>query len=604
MAEIESMAGLKRTHLCGKLNLQNLDEDVVLMGWVNRRRDHGGLIFIDLRDRYGIVQVVFSPDHAGQAFSKAEEVRNEYVLAVKGKVTARPSGTINPNLATGEIEVYATDLRILNKAKTPPFNISDDIEVDETIRLKYRYLDLRRNEMQKSLILRHKTVKAIRDFLDKHDFLEIETPMLTKSSPEGARDYLVPSRVNPGEFYALPQSPQLFKQILMVAGMDRYFQIARCFRDEDLRADRQPEFTQLDMEISFIDRDAIITLVEKMMQFIFKETLNIDLSIPFPRLTYYEAMERYGSDKPDLRFDMELIDVSDLVKSCNFKVFQSALATGGKVKGINAEGCGNYPRRQIDDLTKLAISCGAKGLAWIALTDDGLKSPIAKFLTEEELDNIIKKMGGKQGDLLLFVADSPSVVATVLGHLRLEFGKRLNLINPEEFNFSWIVDFPLLEWDHEEKRYVAIHHPFTAPLEDDLDLLESEPENVRSQAYDLVLNGVELGGGSIRIHNRSIQEKMFKLLGLTKEQSLEKFGYLLEAFEYGTPPHGGIAFGLDRMIMLMAGKDSIRDVIAFPKTQSASDLMTQAPSPVDPKQLKELHIKLDIVTKKDLTPNE
>jgi aspartyl-tRNA synthetase len=604
MAEIESMAGLKRTHLCGKLNLQNLDEDVVLMGWVNRRRDHGGLIFIDLRDRYGIVQVVFSPDHAGQAFSKAEEVRNEYVLAVKGKVTARPSGTINPNLATGEIEVYATDLRILNKAKTPPFNISDDIEVDETIRLKYRYLDLRRNEMQKSLILRHKTVKAIRDFLDKHDFLEIETPMLTKSSPEGARDYLVPSRVNPGEFYALPQSPQLFKQILMVAGMDRYFQIARCFRDEDLRADRQPEFTQLDMEISFTDRDTIIILVEKMMQYIFKETLNIDLSIPFPRLTYYEAMERYGSDKPDLRFDMELIDVSDLVKSCNFKVFQSALATGGKVKGINAEGCGNYPRRQIDDLTKLAISCGAKGLAWIALTDDGLKSPIAKFLTEEELDNIIKKMGGKQGDLLLFVADSPSVVATVLGHLRLEFGKRLNLINPEEFIFSWIVDFPLLEWDHEEKRYVAIHHPFTAPLEDDLDLLESEPENVRSQAYDLVLNGVELGGGSIRIHNRSIQEKMFKLLGLTKEQSLEKFGYLLEAFEYGTPPHGGIAFGLDRMIMLMAGKDSIRDVIAFPKTQSASDLMTQAPSPVDPKQLKELHIKLDIVTKKDLTPNE
>ncbi|HHU33043.1 MAG: aspartate--tRNA ligase [Zhaonellaceae bacterium] len=603
MAEVESMAGLKRTHLCGKLSLQNLDEEVVLMGWVHRRRDHGGLIFIDLRDRYGIVQIVFNPDLAGQAFSKAEEVRNEYVLAVKGKVTARPSGTINPNLTTGEIEIYATDLKILNKAKTPPFYISDDVEVDETIRLKYRYLDLRRTEMQKSLILRHKTTKAIRDFLDKHNFLEIETPMLTKSSPEGARDYLVPSRVNPGEFYALPQSPQLFKQILMVAGMDRYFQIARCFRDEDLRADRQPEFTQLDMEISFSDRETIITLVEEMMQYIFKETLNLDLSIPFPRLTYYEAMERFGSDKPDLRFKMELVDISDLVKSCNFKVFQSALATGGKVKGINAEGCGNYPRRQIDDLTKLAISCGSKGLAWIALTDEGLKSPIAKFLTEEELNNIIKKMGGKQGDLLLFVADSPSVVATVLGHLRLEFGKRLNLINPEEFNFSWIIDFPLLEWDPEEKRYVAIHHPFTAPLEADLDLLESEPDRVRAQAYDLVLNGVELGGGSIRIHNRSIQEKMFKLLGLTKEQSLEKFGYLLEAFEYGTPPHGGIAFGLDRMIMLMARKDTIRDVIAFPKTQSASDLMTQAPSPVEPKQLKELHIKLDIVTKKSSDVN-
>lgn len=603
MAEVESMAGLKRTHLCGKLSLQNLDEEVVLMGWVHRRRDHGGLIFIDLRDRYGIVQIVFNPDLAGQAFSKAEEVRNEYVLAVKGKVTARPSGTINHNLTTGEIEIYATDLKILNKAKTPPFYISDDVEVDETIRLKYRYLDLRRTEMQKSLILRHKTTKAIRDFLDKHNFLEIETPMLTKSSPEGARDYLVPSRVNPGEFYALPQSPQLFKQILMVAGMDRYFQIARCFRDEDLRADRQPEFTQLDMEISFSDRETIITLVEEMMQYIFKETLNLDLSIPFPRLTYYEAMERFGSDKPDLRFKMELVDISDLVKSCNFKVFQSALATGGKVKGINAEGCGNYPRRQIDDLTKLAISCGSKGLAWIALTDEGLKSPIAKFLTEEELNNIIKKMGGKQGDLLLFVADSPSVVATVLGHLRLEFGKRLNLINPEEFNFSWIIDFPLLEWDPEEKRYVAIHHPFTAPLEADLDLLESEPDRVRAQAYDLVLNGVELGGGSIRIHNRSIQEKMFKLLGLTKEQSLEKFGYLLEAFEYGTPPHGGIAFGLDRMIMLMARKDTIRDVIAFPKTQSASDLMTQAPSPVEPKQLKELHIKLDIVTKKSSDVN-
>jgi len=598
MVDIESMTGLSRTHCCGSLSLQNVGEEVVLMGWVNRRRDHGGLIFVDLRDRYGIVQVVFNPELSGQAFAKAEEIRNEYVIAVKGKVSARPEGTINPNLATGEVEVYASELRILNKAKTPPFYISDDADVDETIRLKYRYLDLRRAEMQKTLILRHKTAKAMRDFLDKHNFLEIETPMLTKSSPEGARDYLVPSRVNPGEFYALPQSPQLFKQILMVAGMDRYFQIVRCFRDEDLRADRQPEFTQLDMEMSFVNREDIISLIEEMVQYIFKETLNLDIKIPFPRLTYQEAMDRFGSDKPDLRFGMELVDISDLVQACEFKVFKSAIADGGKVKGINAQGCGNYPRRQIDDIVKFAISCGAKGLAWIALTDEGIKSPITKFLTEDELKSIVARMGGKQGDLLLFVADSPPVVATVLSHLRLEFGKRLNLIDPHEFNFSWVVDFPLLEWDDEEKRYVAIHHPFTAPVEEDLPLLESDPGKVRAQAYDLILNGVELGGGSIRIHQRPVQEQMFKLLGLSKEQSLEKFGYLLEAFEYGTPPHGGIAFGLDRMIMLMAGKDTIRDVIAFPKTQSASDLMTDAPSPVDPKQLKELHIKLDIVSKK------
>lgn len=598
LKEAETMYGLKRSHRCGELNLKDSDAEVVLMGWVHKRRDHGGLIFVDLRDRSGIVQVVFNPEISAEAFEKAEEVRSEYVLAVRGKVVARPEGTINKNLATGEIEVYAEELRILNRAKTPPFYIAENIDVDETVRLRYRYLDLRRPDMQQAMILRHKTTKAMRDFLDKHGFLEIETPMLTKSTPEGARDYLVPSRVHPGEFFALPQSPQIFKQILMVAGMDRYFQIVRCFRDEDLRADRQPEFTQLDMEMSFVEREDIINLVENMMAFIFRETLSVELTVPFPRLTYQEAMDRFGSDKPDLRFGIELKDVSEIVANSGFKVFSEAVARGGQVKGINAEGCAHYSRKEIDDLTKLAAVYGAKGLAWIALTPEGLKSPIAKFFTETELNAILERLRAKTGDLLLFVADTPQVVADALGHLRLEFAKRLNLINPQEFNFAWVIDFPLLEWDPEEKRYVAIHHPFTAPLEEDLALLDTDPGIARAQAYDLILNGIELGGGSIRIHRRPIQEKMFSLLGLSPEEAVEKFGFMLEAFEYGTPPHGGIAFGLDRMLMLMCGKDTIRDVIAFPKTQSATDLMTQAPSAVANKQLRELHIKLDVVTKK------
>lgn len=593
----ESLKGLKRTHKCGEINLEHVGQEVILNGWVHRRRDHGGLIFVDLRDRSGLIQIVFSPEVSSEAFAKAEEVRNEFVLAVKGKVQARPDGTINPNLKTGEIEIYATEMRILNKSKTPPFYITENVDVDETVRLRYRYLDLRRPDMQQTLILRHRTAKAIRDFLDQNGFIEIETPMLTKSSPEGARDYLVPSRVHPGEFFALPQSPQLFKQILMVAGMDRYFQIVRCFRDEDLRADRQPEFTQLDMEMSFVDREDVINLIEQMMAYIFKETLGLELTIPFPRLTYQEAMDRFGSDKPDLRFGLELKDVTNIVANCGFKVFSTIVEKGGQVKGLNAKGCAHYSRKEIDDLTKLAAVYGAKGLAWMALTSEGIKSPIAKFFTEEELMALKEKLEAEEGDLLLFVADTPQVVAAALGNLRLEFGKRLNLINPQEFNFSWLIDFPLLEWDPEEKRYVAIHHPFTAPLEEDLELLDKEPAKVRAQAYDLILNGVELGGGSIRIHNRPLQEKMFSLLGISKEEALDKFGYLLEAFEYGTPPHGGIAFGLDRMIMLMSHKDTIRDVIAFPKTQSASDLMIKAPAAVSPAQLKELHIKLDVVKK-------
>lgn len=593
----ETLKCLKRTHKCGELNLENVGQEVILNGWVHRRRDHGGLIFIDLRDRSGIIQVVFSPEVSKEAFAKAEEVRNEFVLAIKGKVQARPEGTVNPNLKTGEIEIYATELRILNRAKTPPFYIAENVDVDESVRLRYRYLDLRRPDMQQTLILRHRTAKAIRDFLDQNGFLEIETPMLTKSSPEGARDYLVPSRVHPGEFFALPQSPQLFKQILMVAGMDRYFQIARCFRDEDLRADRQPEFTQLDMEMSFVDREDVIDLIEKMMAYIFKETLDLELAIPFPRLTYQEAMDRFGSDKPDLRFGLELKDVTSIVAKCGFKVFSSVVEKGGQVKGLNAKGCAHYSRKEIDELTKIAAVYGAKGLAWMAITPEGIKSPIAKFFTEEELAALKEKLEAETGDLLLFVADTPQVVAAALGNLRLEFGKRLNLIDPQEFNFCWLIDFPLLEWDPEEKRYVAIHHPFTAPLEEDLELLDKEPTKVRAQAYDLILNGVELGGGSIRIHNRTLQEKMFSLLGISKEEALDKFGYLLEAFEYGAPPHGGIAFGLDRMIMLMSHKETIRDVIAFPKTQSASDLMIKAPAAVSPAQLKELHIKLDIVKK-------
>ncbi|NLT96184.1 MAG: aspartate--tRNA ligase [Clostridia bacterium] len=585
------LQNLKRTHSCNDLNENNVGQEVVVMGWVQKRRDHGGLIFVDLRDRSGIVQVVFNPEQAKEAFNLAEKIRNEYVIAVKGEVVLRPEGMINPNLATGHIDLAAKELVVLNKSKTPPFYISDDVDVDEMLRLKYRYLDLRRPVMQKNIILRHKTIKAIRDFLDQHGFLEIETPILTKSTPEGARDYLVPSRVNPGKFYALPQSPQIFKQLLMVAGMERYFQIARCFRDEDLRADRQPEFTQLDIEMSFIDRDYILSLMEEMIAFIFKKVLDKDVQTPFKRLTYDEAMNRYGSDKPDLRFGLELIDITEEVRDSQFKVFAETVQKGGLIKGINAKGCGSYSRKDIDDLTKYVSLYGAKGLAYFIVNEDGVKSPIAKFFNPEEISRILEKFQAQPGDLLLFVADQPNVANESLGHLRLELAKRLNLINPDELNFLWVVDFPLLEWDEEEKRYFAKHHPFTSPNLDDLQLMDKDPGKIRAQAYDMILNGVEIGGGSIRIFQRDVQEKMFDLLGLSSEEAKEKFGYLLEAFEYGTPPHGGIAFGIDRLVMLMAGKETIRDVIPFPKTQSAVDLMMDAPSEVSLKQLKELYIK-------------
>ncbi|NLL19889.1 MAG: aspartate--tRNA ligase [Clostridia bacterium] len=588
-----SMEGLSRSHGCGDLRMTHLGETVTLMGWVSKRRDHGGLIFVDLRDRSGKVQIVFSPEISKEAFHLAESVRGEYVLAVSGEVRQRPEGTENPALPTGEVEVEVRSLTVLNQAKTPPFYITENVDVDENLRLRYRYLDLRRPDMQEGLILRHRVTKTIRDFLDERGFLEIETPMLTKSTPEGARDYLVPSRVHPGEFFALPQSPQLYKQLLMVSGFEKYFQFARCFRDEDLRADRQPEFTQLDMEMSFINREDIIQLVEDMFCHLFRQVMGIELPQPFPRLSYAKAMDKYGSDKPDLRFDLELKDVTDLVKDSGFKVFASVCAAGGQVKGLRVPGCAHYSRKELDDLTKFAGIYGAKGLAWMILAPEGLKSPISKFFTEEEIDAIINRLEAETGDLLLFVADKPQVVAQALGALRVEFGKRLNLIDPEEFNFAWVIDFPLLEYDEDEKRYVAIHHPFTSAKEEDLPLLATEPLKARAQAYDLILNGVEVGGGSIRIHNRQNQEQLFSLLGFSQAEAQEKFGFLLEAFEYGTPPHGGIAFGLDRLVMLMAGKDTIRDVMAFPKTQSASDLMTKAPSPVAEQQLKELKLRVD-----------
>ena len=594
------MTNQKRSHHCGVLGKDMAGQHVVLCGWVAKRRDHGGLIFIDLRDRSGIVQIVVDPDTAGSSFKTAEDIRNEYVIKVSGNVRLRDEATINPNIATGMVEVVAEDIEVLNSAKTPPFYIQDNIDTDENLRLKYRYLDLRRPEMQRNLILRHKVTKLMRDYLDSRDFLEIETPMLTKSTPEGARDYLVPSRVNPGKFYALPQSPQIFKQLLMVAGMERYFQIARCFRDEDLRADRQPEFTQLDMEMSFMEVDEILELMEGLIAYIFEGALGKKIQIPFQRLTWDDAMDRYGSDKPDLRFGMELINMVDAVKNSDFKVFNNIIENGGIVKAINVKGYAAIPRRELDGLVDFVGIYGAKGLAWMQIQADGsVKSPIAKFFSEEHLANIMKTAAAEPGDLLLFVADKPSVVAQALGALRIEMAKRRNLIDPDALAFTWVVDFPMFEYDEEEKRYVAMHHPFTAPRDEDLPLLKTDPSKVYAKAYDMVLNGTEIGGGSIRIHRCDVQKQVFSAIGLSDEQAAEKFGFMMNAFEYGAPPHGGLAFGLDRLIMIMAKRDSIRDVIAFPKTQSAACLMTQAPNDVDEKQLRELHIKTSLLVKKD-----
>ncbi|GAB6117582.1 aspartate--tRNA ligase [Thermoanaerobacter brockii subsp. lactiethylicus] len=590
----EQLNGLKRTHMCGELTVEDVDKYVVVMGWVQRRRDHGGLVFIDLRDRTGIVQVVFSNEVSSEAFEKVQSVRSEYVLAIEGKVVKRSPENVNPKISTGEIEIYANTLKILSKSETPPFPIEDRSNVSEAIRLKYRYLDLRRPSMQKNLMTRFKITKVVRDFLNKNGFIEIETPLLIKSTPEGARDYLVPSRIYPGKFYALPQSPQIFKQLLMISGFDKYYQIAKCLRDEDLRADRQPEFTQIDIEMSFVEVEDVLKINEKMIAEIFKETLGIDVPIPFKRLSYQESMERFGTDKPDLRFGMELKDLSDIVAQSEFNVFKTALKNNGSVRGINVKGAASMPRRQLDELVEFAKTYGAKGLLWIQVFEKEVKSPATKFLSEEEMKKILERLESEAGDLLLIVADKDEIVFDTLAHLRLELGKRFNLIDENKYEFVWIVDFPLLEYDEEEKRYVAKHHPFTAPKDEDIDLLEKDPLKVRAKAYDIVLNGVEIGGGSIRIHDTELQKRMFKVLGFSEEKAWERFGFLMEAFKYGAPPHGGIAYGLDRLAMIITGSDTIRDVIAFPKTQNAVCLMTDAPSEVSEEQLKELHIKVDL----------
>lgn len=598
---METMAGMHRSCGCGRVTEKDCGKELTLAGWVNTRRDHGGLIFIDLRDRSGIVQVVMSPQYGEDAFHKAEDVRSEYVLAIRGIVRERSPETVNPKMQTGKIEVVVSEMRVLNKAKTPPFYVEDGIDVDETVRLKHRYIDLRRPEMQRNLIMRHKIVHEMRQFLDAHDFLEVETPILTKSTPEGARDYLVPSRVNPGKFYALPQSPQLFKQLLMVSGLERYFQIARCFRDEDLRADRQPEFTQLDMELSFEDQDFILDLMEHMMQRIFKNVLNVDIQIPFKRITWDDAMNLYGSDKPDLRFDMHFYDISDLLRDTGFKVFRNVLDNGGIVKAITVKGDAAIPRRELDGLVNYVGNYGAKGLAWIGLNKDGsLKCQITKFLGEDKIREIGKFCEAENGDLILIIADKPKVVAQALGELRLEMARRMNLIDENEFCFRWVTDFPMFEYSEEDKRWIAEHHPFTAPRDEDVQYLLTDPSKVYAKAYDMVLNGVEAGGGSLRIYQEELQEKVFKAIGITHEEAQEKFGFLLDAFRYGAPPHAGIALGLDRLVMLMLRLESIRDVIAFPKTQSAIDQMTQAPSEVVDMQLKELHIRVDVKKEKNL----
>ena len=589
----ESMKGLKRTCRCAELSEQNIGDTVTVMGWVQKQRNKGGIIFVDLRDRSGILQLIFEESEIGsEGFAKAEKLRSEFVVAVTGEVTAR-SGAVNDKLATGKIEVRAKAIRVLSESETPPFPIEADSKTKEDIRLKYRYLDLRRPDLQRNLIMRSRVATLIRQFLADEGFLEIETPMLTKSTPEGARDYLVPSRVHPGNFYALPQSPQLFKQLLMVSGYDRYFQLARCYRDEDLRADRQPEFTQIDMELSFVDVDDVIDVNERLLKKLFKETIGVDVQLPIQRMTWQEAMDRFGSDKPDTRFGMELQDVTEVVKGCGFGVFTGAIENGGSVRGINAKGQGAMPRKKIDSLVDFAKDYGAKGLAYLCINEDGTyKSSFAKFMTEEELDALIKAMAGEPGDLLLFAADKNKVVYDVLGNLRLELARRMDLLDKNVYNFLWVTEFPLLEYNEELGRYQAMHHPFTMPMEEDLDLIDTEPGKVRAKAYDIVLNGTEIGGGSVRIHQNDIQEKMFECLGFTKEAAHEQFGFLLNAFKYGVPPHAGLAYGLDRLVMLMAKEDSIREVIAFPKVKDASCLLTDAPNIVDEKQLEELGIEI------------
>lgn len=589
----ESMRGMKRSHRCTEVSAANIGQTVTVMGWVQKRRNLGSLIFIDLRDRSGILQIVFDENSVGaDGFTKAGTLRSEFVIAVTGTVQKR-SAAVNEALKTGDIEVIATDIRVLSESQTPPFQIEENSQTKDEIRLKYRYLDLRRPDIQRNLMMRSKVAYLMRDFMSKEGFLEIETPTLCKSTPEGARDYLVPSRVHPGSFYALPQSPQLFKQLLMVSGFDRYFQIARCYRDEDLRADRQPEFTQADMELSFVDIDDVIEVNERLLKYIFKEAIGVDVQIPLKRMPWQEAMDRFGSDKPDTRFGMELHDVSDVVKGCGFGVFTGALENGGSVRGINAEGQGAMPRKKIDKLVEFAKGYGAKGLAYLSINEDGTyKSSFAKFMTEEELSNLVQAMEGKPGDLLLFAADKNKIVWNVLGALRLELAKELDLLDPNQYNFLWVTEFPLLEWSDEENRFMAMHHPFTMPMEEDWDKIDSDPGSVRAKAYDIVLNGTELGGGSVRIHQDDIQEKMFEVLGFTKERAHEQFGFLLDAFQYGVPPHAGLAYGLDRLVMHMVHADSIRDVIAFPKVKDASDLMTNAPDVVDEKQLEELGIEV------------
>lgn len=588
----ESMKGLHRSHRCTEVSNKNVGETVTVMGWVQKCRNKGGIVFVDLRDRSGILQIIFEESDVGsEGFAKASRLKSEFVIAVTGRVEYR-SGAVNENLATGDIEVRAHDIRILSEAETPPFPIEENSKVKEDLRFKYRFLDLRRPDLQRNLMLRSKVTNVTRKFLADEGFLEIETPMLTKSTPEGARDYLVPSRIHPGSFYALPQSPQLFKQLLMCAGYDRYFQIVRCFRDEDLRADRQPEFTQIDMELSFVDVDDVIEVNERLIQKMFKECIGVDVKLPIQRMTYAEAMERFGSDKPDIRFGMELKNVTEIVKNCGFGVFTSAIEEGGSVRGINAEGQASMPRKQIDSLVDFVKDFGAKGLAYLAINEDGTyKSSFAKFMTDDELDKLVKAMNGKPGDLLLFAADKKDdIVFAALGNLRVELARRLNLLNKDDYKFLWVTEFPLLEYSEEEGRFVAKHHPFTMPMEEDIHLLDTDPAKVRAKAYDIVLNGTEIGGGSVRIHQSDIQEKMFEVLGFTKEEAYEKFGFLLNAFKYGVPPHAGLAYGLDRLVMLMAKVDTIRDVIAFPKVKDASCLMTEAPSPVEKKQLEELGI--------------